>query len=48
MMNRQLFMRDLARFLSDLPVEEREQALNYYEDYFEDAGPENESEAKRS
>ncbi len=42
MMNRQLFMRDLARFLSDLPVEEREQALNYYEDYFEDAGPENE------
>ncbi len=42
MMNRQLFMRDLARFLSDLPVEEREQALKYYEDYFEDAGPENE------
>lgn len=41
-MNRQLFMRDLARFLSDLPAEEREQALNYYEDYFEDAGPENE------
>jgi len=42
MMNRELFMRDLARFLSDLPAEEREQALNYYEDYFEDAGPENE------
>lgn len=41
-MNRQLFMRDLARFLSDMPAEEREQALNYYEDYFEDAGPENE------
>lgn len=41
-MNRELFMRDLARFLSDLPAEEREQALNYYEDYFEDAGPENE------
>lgn len=42
MMNRELFMRDLARFLSDLPAEEREQALKYYEDYFEDAGGENE------
>lgn len=41
-MNRQLFMRDLNRFLADLPTEEREQALNYYEDYFEDAGIENE------
>lgn len=41
-MNRQIFMRDLARFLSDIPAEEREQALNYYEDYFEDAGSENE------
>lgn len=41
-MNRQLFMRDLNRFLADLPAEEREQALNYYEDYFEDAGIENE------
>lgn len=41
-MNRELFMRDLNRFLSDLPAEEREQALNYYEDYFEDAGAENE------
>ena len=42
MMNRELFMKDLARFLSDLPAEEREQALKYYEDYFEDAGGENE------
>lgn len=41
-MNRELFMRDLARFLSDIPAEEREQALHYYDDYFEDAGAENE------
>lgn len=35
-------MRDLARFLADIPADEREQALHYYEDYFEDAGAENE------
>lgn len=32
----------LHRLLSDLPPEERNQAIKYYEDYFEDAGPENE------
>ena len=36
------FLRELRRFLADIPEEEREQALTYYEDYFEDAGPENE------
>jgi uncharacterized membrane protein len=41
-MNKEIFLRDLRRFLADMPEEEREQALKYYEDYFEDAGPENE------
>ena len=43
-MNKDIFLRDLDRFLSDIPQEEREQALKYYEDYFEDAGPENEQQ----
>lgn len=43
-MNKDIFLRDLERFLSDIPQEEREQALKYYEDYFEDAGPENEQQ----
>ncbi len=41
-MNKEIFLRDLRRFLSDLPQEEREQAMKYYEDYFEDAGPDKE------
>lgn len=36
------FLGDLSRLLSDIPKEEREQALSYYEDYFADAGKENE------
>ena len=41
-MNKNLFLDELHRLLSDLPPEERNQAIKYYEDYFEDAGPENE------
>ena len=41
-MNKNLFLEELRRLLSDLPPEEREQAITYYEDYFEDAGTENE------
>lgn len=41
-MNKDIFLRDLRRFLADIPEEEREQAIKYYEDYFADAGPENE------
>lgn len=37
-MNRQEFMERLRVLLGDLPEEEREEALQYYEDYFEDAG----------
>lgn len=43
-MNKEIFLRDLRRFLADIPDDEREQALKYYEDYFEDAGPENEQQ----
>lgn len=43
-MNKELFIRDLRRFLADLPEDEREQAISYYEDYFEDAGPEMEQQ----
>lgn len=33
------FLTRLKELLSDLPQEEREEAVRYYEDYFEDAGP---------
>lgn len=33
------FLTKLKELLSDLPQEEREEAVRYYEDYFEDAGP---------
>lgn len=36
------FLGDLSRLLADLPEEERKQALHYYEDYFADAGEDNE------
>lgn len=42
-MSRQEFMERLNRLLSDIPANERQEALNYYENYFEDAGPENEA-----
>lgn len=38
------FLGDLSRFLSDLPEDERKQAMKYYEDYFADAGEEHEQE----
>lgn len=41
-MNRQEFMFQLAGELVNIPAEERISALKYYEEYFEDAGPENE------
>lgn len=36
------FLGDLSRLIADLPQEEIEQAMEYYEDYFADAGPEKE------
>lgn len=41
-MNRAEFMEKLRELLSDISESEREEALNYYEDYFDDAGEENE------
>ena len=41
-MNKEEFLRELARLLQNIPDSERIEALQYYEDYFNDAGPENE------
>lgn len=43
-MNRTEFMTELAALLQDIPVEERREAMQYYNDYFDDAGPENEQQ----
>lgn len=42
-MSRWEFMRRLEELLSDISPNEREEALQYYNDYFNDAGRENES-----
>lgn len=42
-MSRQEFMEQLERLLTDIPEEERTEALTYYNGYFEDAGAENEA-----
>ncbi len=41
-MNRAEFMGRLASLLQDVPLAEREEALQYYNDYFDDAGEDNE------
>lgn len=41
-MNRQEFMKRLEYLLRGIPVSEREDALAYYNDYFDEAGVENE------
>lgn len=41
-MNKAEFMGELERLLQNIPDNEREEALNYYEEYFNDAGEENE------
>lgn len=43
-MNRIEFMGQLERLLSDIPGDERAEALEYYNSYFDDAGEENEAE----
>lgn len=42
-MNRTRFMKELEQLLWDLPYNERREAIQYYNDYFDDAGPENEA-----
>lgn len=41
-MNRAEFMKRLSELLYDVPPSEREEAIQYYNDYFDDAGAENE------
>lgn len=42
-MNRETFMKQLERLLGDISENERDEALQYYNDYFNDAGAENET-----
>ena len=42
-MKRKEFLAQLERLLWDIPVQEREEALEFYNSYFDDAGEENES-----
>ena len=44
-MNKTEFLDQLSHLLSDISYEEREEAINYYKEYIEDAGPENEDTA---
>ena len=46
-MRRTEFLAELERLLADLPEEERQAAIQYYEDYLQDAGEENEQEVIR-
>lgn len=39
-MNKQTYLAKLAQLLATLPEQERQDALNYYEEYFDAAGPE--------
>ena len=41
-MRRVDFIRELSYLLQDISDADREEALRYYNDYFEEAGPENE------
>lgn len=43
-MNRIEFMSELDRLLKNISAEERAEAIQYYQDYFEDAGIENEAQ----
>lgn len=44
MMNRKEFIDKLRREISKLPQDEIDAAIEYYEEYFDEAGPENEQE----
>lgn len=47
-MNRAEFMKRLRELLSDMEESERVEALSYYEEYFDDAGAENEQDLIKS
>ncbi len=42
-MNRKEFMEQLERLLQDIPESDRQDAIAYYNDYFDEVGPENEA-----
>ena len=42
-MNKDLFLEQLERLLYEIPKEERDEAMDYYRSYFDDAGVENEA-----
>lgn len=44
-MNRHDYLTQLKRYLKRLPKEDYQDALDYFEEYFDDAGPENEAAA---
>lgn len=44
-MNKEQYMKELKKRLRKLPKSEFERAIEYYEEYFADAGPEHEQEA---
>ena len=46
-MSYEQFMRELEVLLAGVPDEEKEEALQYYADYFADAGKENEEQVLR-
>lgn len=46
-MDRAQFMEQLKKLLSDISETERQEALDYYESYFDEAGPENEASVIR-
>ena len=43
-MTRNEYLGALRQELRSLPLQEQEEALRYYEEYFDDAGPENEQQ----
>ncbi len=43
-MKKEEFLKELEYLLSDLPEDERKEAVGYYRDYFDEAGPQNEEE----
>lgn len=47
-MNRVEFMSRLEQLLEEIPISERDEAITYYNDYFNDAGVENEQEVIES
>ena len=47
-MSRTEYMRELDALLHGISKEEREEAMQYYNDYFDDAGSENEEKVLQS